>query len=101
VLGRELDQAEDDCDKSLRLRKTADAYDSRALVDWKQGDLAKARSDYEAALKLDPKLAGSLYGRGLLKVRQGDKAGGTADIAAAKAIDSRIAHRAEQWGLKP
>ena len=69
--------------------------------DWKQGDLAKARADYDAALKLDPKLAGSLYGRGLLKLKQGDKAGGDADIAAAKAIDAGIVQRAAKWGLRP
>ena len=38
----------------------------------------------EAALKLDPKMVASLYGRGLAKQKNGDQAGGDADIAAAK-----------------
>jgi hypothetical protein len=45
----------------------------------------EAIADYDAALKLNPKMAASLYGRGLAKQKNGDQAGGDADIAAAKA----------------
>ena len=50
----------------------------------------KAISDYDAALKTNPKLAGPLYGRGLAKIRKGEVAGGNVDTAAAKEINPRI-----------
>ena len=50
------------------------------------GELDNAIADYDAALKLNPKLAASLYGRGLAKLKKGDTGGGNADITAAKAI---------------
>ena len=49
-----------------------------------------AIKDYDAALKGDSRLAGSLYGRGIAKTRKGDRAGGSADIAAAKDIKKLI-----------
>jgi hypothetical protein len=38
------------------------------------------------ALKLDPKMENSLYGRGVTKLKMGDSTGGNSDIAAAKAL---------------
>ena len=49
------------------------------------------------ALKLNPKLAGALYGRGLAKQKKGD-ATAEADIAAAKAIQSDIAENSSATG---
>ncbi len=42
---------------------------------------------YDSALRHDPKMATSLYGRGLGRVNKGDRSGRNADIAAAKAIN--------------
>jgi hypothetical protein len=53
--------------------------------------LDRALGDYDAALKINPDLSSSLYGRGLVKQQKGDKAGGDADIAAAKKIEPGIA----------
>ena len=104
--GKELDKADKDCSAALRLRsKASPGYaamlDSRGLVRFRQGDLAKARADYDAALTQQPKLAWALYGRGLCKLRSGDAAGGDADIAAATAVHADIAEQAKKYGIGP
>ena len=65
------------------------------------GDVIFAITDFEAALKTDPKFAFALYGRGLAKQRNGDTKNGDADIAAALAIDPAIAQQFEPLGLAP
>ena len=62
--------------------------------------LDDAIADYDAALKLSPKLAGSLYGRGLARLRKGNTDDGNADIAAAKAIQSDVAEEFARYGVK-
>ena len=59
-----------------------------------------AIADYDVALKLNPKLAGSLYGRGLAKRRTGDAAGAEADIAAATALQANVAARFAGYGVE-
>jgi Flp pilus assembly protein TadD len=54
------------------------------------GDLPAAIADFTHALKLDPKMTSSLYGRGVAKERSGDKAGAELDYAAARRQDSDI-----------
>jgi hypothetical protein len=56
--------------------------------------------DYTSALRIDPKLASSLYGRGLAKLKKGDTTGGNADVAAAKAIDANIVGDFVRYGLQ-
>ena len=63
--------------------------------------LDDAVADYDEALKLNPKQAGSLYGRGLAKLKKGDAGGGEADIAAAKAIQADIAEEFARYGVTP
>ena len=65
----------------LLLRKAFDALDSRGLAYLKKGQWDAAIADYNAALRLNPKLASSLYGRGLAKLKNGDTNGGNADMA--------------------
>jgi tetratricopeptide (TPR) repeat protein len=56
-----LKQALKDCDESLRLKPDdADAFDSRGFANLKSGNFDKAAADFDAALKLNPMLAGSL-----------------------------------------
>ena len=50
---------------------TAAFLDSRGLVRLRMGDLDKSIADYDAALKLQPHSAWSLYGRGLAKGKKG------------------------------
>jgi tetratricopeptide (TPR) repeat protein len=75
------------------------AIDSRAFTYLKLGQLDDAIVDYDAALRLNPKLAVSLYGRGLAKLKKGDASGGNADIAAAKAIRGDIADEFARYGV--
>jgi tetratricopeptide (TPR) repeat protein len=95
-------QALADCDQALKIKADAsDVLDTRGFVNLKLNQIDNAMTDYEAALILDPKLAGSLYGRGLAKTRKGDRTGGAADMTAAKAIRGDIADEFARYGLKP
>ena len=89
--GREVQQALNCCNESLKLKADqADVLDTRGFVNLRLGKMDDAIKDYDAALKLDPKLPGALYSRGVAKSRKGDKAGGSADISAAKAMKSDV-----------
>jgi hypothetical protein len=55
---------------------------TRGFVYLRLDRLDEAIADYDAALKLNPKMAGPLYGRGIARQKKGDQAGGDADIAA-------------------
>ena len=55
-----------------------------------------ALADFEAALKIDPKLTFALYGRGMARLKRGDTAGGNADIAAATKTQPDIARQFEK-----
>jgi tetratricopeptide (TPR) repeat protein len=58
-----------------------------------------ALEDYDRALKLQPKSAGSLYGRGFTKHRLGRLAEAEADIKAAKTLQKDIAETWAEYGL--
>jgi tetratricopeptide (TPR) repeat protein len=91
-----------DCNAALKLKPDdPDLLDARAAGSYMRsyiggagrqhpGLYPKALADYDAALKIDPKRASSLYGRGMTKLKLGD-ATGNADIDAAKAINPDIA----------
>jgi tetratricopeptide (TPR) repeat protein/predicted aspartyl protease len=96
----ELDRALDDCNRAVkRFGPNPGILDSRGLVRYRKGDLAGAIADYDAALKVNPKLAWSLLMRGAAKAKQGDAAGGKADQDAAKALRPAIADDAARNGL--
>ena len=59
-----------------------------------------AISDYNAALRVNPKHASALYGRGKAKLKTGDTSGGNADIRAAQAINREIAQEFEGYGIR-
>ena len=99
--GREVQQALSDCNQALKIKADApDVLDTRGFVHLRLGKSDDAIKDYDAALKLEPKLAGALYGRGLAKQKKGDKAGATADIAAAKALKSDIEQEFARYGVR-
>jgi tetratricopeptide (TPR) repeat protein len=75
--------------------------DSRALVRLRRGEFDKSIADYDAALKLNPQQARSLYGRGIAKIRKQRNAEGEADIAAAEKIAPKIADNFSQRGIEP
>jgi tetratricopeptide (TPR) repeat protein len=66
----------------------------------KMGQWDSAIDDYSSALRLDPKLASSLYGRGLAKLKKGDTTDGNADIAEAKAIEANIVEDFARYGVQ-
>jgi tetratricopeptide (TPR) repeat protein len=74
--------------------------DSRGFTYLKLGQFDKAIGDFDAALALAPRQAGSLYGRGVAKFRTGDREGGRADIAAAAAIQADIAEEYGRYGVR-
>ena len=75
-------------------------FDSRGLTYLKMGQWDSAIDDYRSALRLDPKLASSLYGRGLARLKKGDVTGGNAGIAAGKAIEANIAEDFARYGVQ-
>ncbi|MDU6140905.1 MAG: hypothetical protein E6645_37630, partial [Bradyrhizobium sp.] len=77
-----------------------DALDSRGLVNLKSGATKNAIADFDAALKINPRLTSSLYGRGLAKQRNGAAQEGALDIANAKAIDPNIVREFESYGVR-
>ena len=62
--------------------------------------LFRSIADYDAALRINPKLAGSLYGRGVAKRKKGDTAGAEVDIAAAAGIRANVAASFVRYGVK-
>ena len=55
---------------------------------------------YDAALKINPQLTSSLYGRGLAKQRLGQTAEGELDINNAKAMDPDIVKEFASYGVR-
>ena len=115
---RDLQKALDDCDRALDMRPSGDAetgsiirqplaaddpdiLDSRGLVYLRLGNPHDAINDYDSALKINPRIASSLYGRGLAELSLGEKSEGQADLAAAASIDSGVAKRYATMGLTP
>lgn len=98
----ELNLALADCQKSLQLRPgAADATDSLAFVQFRQGRFADAVRNYDAAYAKDSSQTASLYMRGVAKLRAGDAAGGQSDITTAKNADATVADQFASYGVKP
>jgi tetratricopeptide (TPR) repeat protein len=96
-----LQEALADCNAALERRPAdSDTLDSRGFVYLRLGRLDRAIADYSDVLKVQPKHAGSLYGRGLARIGRGDRAGGNEDIAAARAIDPEIVATFARYGVR-
>jgi tetratricopeptide (TPR) repeat protein len=78
----------------------AATFDSRGLIYLKLGEWDSAIADYTSALRLDPKLASSLYGRGLAKLTRGDTSEGNAELAAAKKLEANIVEDFIRYGVR-
>jgi len=103
IAGRNLPQALSDCDQALRLRPNdVTTMGTRGLLYLRLGRLDDAIVEFDAALKLAPKVTTAflLFGRGIAKQRKGDTAGGDFDMAAAKANNANIAEEYAKYGLK-
>jgi tetratricopeptide (TPR) repeat protein len=96
---QQLSQALADCNLALsHMPNDADGLDARGLVYLRMNQPDPAIADFNAALKLDPKRAFSLYGRAVaMKAKTGQSDG--ADVSAAQMIDAGIAARFARFGL--
>jgi tetratricopeptide (TPR) repeat protein len=97
---RDLQQALTDCNEALRLRPD-DAHIKGHLgfVYLRLDRLDDSIASYDSALKINPKLAASLYGRGLAKLRKGDGVGADTDILVAKQMEPNVAEEFARYGL--
>ncbi|MGH8180268.1 MAG: tetratricopeptide repeat protein, partial [Steroidobacteraceae bacterium] len=100
----DVDRALEDCNQALRsIPKPASAVavSNRGLVYLRQGKLDSALSDFETALKLQPKLFIARYGLGLVELKKGLKDQGQNDLLAIQVARPELARRLAAAGLKP
>jgi tetratricopeptide (TPR) repeat protein/predicted aspartyl protease len=97
--GKELEKALADCDAAMRKDHNSQVMQNRALVLLRLGRVDEAIVQYNAALKLQPRAAWSLYGRGLAEQKKGQAAAADADIQAATAIAPGLPAEAKRYGL--
>jgi len=100
--GIELDRAKKDCDDAIDDDgKNPHFLDSRGWLYLRLDQPAKARSDFDAALKSQPAFDWPLYGRALVHLRLGETAAAQADLAAARQADARIDAKVKAAGFEP
>lgn len=104
----DVDRAVDDCNTALRLMRksgldqmSATTISNRGLAYLRLGRLDDAIGDFDAALKQNPRIARSLFGRALAELRKGETAPGHADLISAERLDPKIAGFFASIGLKP
>ncbi|MGY4466175.1 hypothetical protein ACVWWK_001857 [Bradyrhizobium sp. LB9.1b] len=66
----------------------------------KSGAAKNAIADFDAALRINPRLTSSLFGRGIAKQRNGSAQEGALDIANAKAMDPNIVQEFASYGVR-
>lgn len=102
ALNVQLDTALQDCTQSIELAShNFAAFDSRAFVYIRLHRLPEALADLNAALDLNPTLAGSLYLRGLIERAKGDSQHADQDLADARMILPNIEQDYARWNIKP
>ena len=103
---KNLDSALSDCNRAMALidmRNPDNAWvlANRGLVRLRQGALDKAISDFNDALKLQPKYARALYGRGVALIRMNKAKQGESDIDAAAKLDRTLKDQMQHYGVVP
>jgi tetratricopeptide (TPR) repeat protein/predicted aspartyl protease len=103
---KNLDSALSDCNRAIALiniRNPDNAWvlANRGLVRLRQGALDKAISDFNDALKLQPKYARALYGRGVAFIRMNKAKQGESDIDAAAKLDRTLKDQMQHYGVVP
>lgn len=101
MLGKELDLALADCNAAVKSSRSSEDLDSRAMVELQLGRLDQSIADYRAALNLQPKGAGSLYGLGVAETKKGMTTEGKQDMQAAIAISPQAGKEFKRLGLTP
>lgn len=96
----DLVQARRDCDRAIALDPTFhEAYDSRAIIDLREGDWTGAWQNFNAAVDLRAQVPAFLFGRGLASLALGEAEAAERDMAAALAIDPDIAFDYRKLGF--
>jgi tetratricopeptide (TPR) repeat protein len=102
TLNVQLESALQDCTQSIELAsRNFAAMDSRAMVYFRLHRFPEALADLNAALDLQPGIAGSLYMRGVIERANGDRQHADQDLADAKMISPRIEQEYARWNIKP
>jgi tetratricopeptide (TPR) repeat protein len=102
MANKKLDDALGDVNRALSLNPNyANAYDTRALVNFRMGKFDAAVQDAGKSLAINAKMPTSLYLRGLAKRRLGQTAEGDVDLAAARAMDAKVVEEFKRAGLEP
>jgi len=96
----------DSCNRGLKIADKKNPhygilFANRGFIRLRQGENAKAISDFDATLKILPKSALALCGRGIAKSRTGNTSAGEADIADAVRIAPNIEAQLERRGITP
>jgi predicted aspartyl protease/tetratricopeptide (TPR) repeat protein len=90
----ELDKAMDDCDDAIDEESDDAGFrDSRGWLQLRLNQPAKAKADFDRAIKLKPTAAFSFYGRALARTKLGETAAAQADLATARQAQPKI----DQW----
>jgi len=96
-----LETALSACDAAVtRAPRNPAIIDSRGFVLLRLGQYDAAIAAYDDALRIQPYLAASLYGRGIARRHRSDAQGGAADLRAALDLDPDIAQRFARYGVK-
>jgi tetratricopeptide (TPR) repeat protein len=96
----QYDTALKDCTRAIELSDAnANALDSRGLIYLRMGRYDEAIADYDAALRLRPDAAGTLYARGVARTWLGQD--GAADLRDAHLIDPDIETEYTPYGIIP
>jgi tetratricopeptide (TPR) repeat protein len=96
-----LDTAVGSCTRAVeRADEPMAALDSRAMVQFRLGNYDAAITDLDAALRLEPGIAGSRYLRGVVRLRKGDRAG-REDIETALRMSPNLAEFYGRHGVSP
>lgn len=103
---QDLSSGLSDCNRALALidmrnPDNAGVWANRGMVRLRQGSYDKALSDFDDALKKQPKNVRALYGRGVVKIRQNKQQEGEADIDAAVLLSPTIKENLQTYGIGP
>jgi predicted aspartyl protease/tetratricopeptide (TPR) repeat protein len=103
---KDMSSALSDCNRAMALVDLRNADNATLLanhgfVRLRQGAISKAMSDFNDALKLQPKNSRALYGRGLAKNREGKSNAGEPDFDAAEKLTPNIKEYYQRYGLAP
>ena len=104
MLGQDLAAALKDCNAAISRGgkpQNPDFLDNLALVRFRLGDYGKSIGGYDAALKIRPNNAWTLYGRGLAELKKNNRSEGEANIAEAVKIAPGVAEAYKKMGIAP